>query len=803
MIATLSVLFFVSGACALVYQVLWLRLMGLVFGVTIHAASTVLAVFMGGLAAGSVLAGRLGPRTARPLRWFGMAEAGIGLSAALSPLVVSWLQTAYVSLYPGLPDAPATVTVARFLIAALALALPTLLMGATLPLVLRSSFVRDRTAGEGELSRRLALLYASNTAGAITGTLLSGLLLIPRAGISRTFALAAAANGLVALGAFALDALARRSAPARLDRPVHTSNEVAARAASLPDGVPGSHGADSKARVRPDDVLDLSPPPSGGVRVAVLALFAVSGFVSLALEVAWFRASILLIRPTVYAFGVMLATVLGGIALGSALASRLPRLWHDRVVLLVALELLIAAAAALSPWGLVAAPDAARFTQPWLERLMPAYLPFLVTASVLTIAPTAILLGAAFPVGAALWTGTARPDEAGSRVGVFYALNVCGGILGSLAAGFFLLPALGTGDTIAVLSIIVAVSVCPVALLHPRRAAVVLAATGVPAIVVAAVLAPDPTRALLEHRYRGETILWLEEGKQSTVSVHAADGGRRSLYVDGAHQASTAGAMPFVHQRIGHLAMALHPEPRTALVVGLGGGATAGAVSLHPGVEVDVVELSESVVRAASYFREINFDLLQRPNVRVRVDDGRNFLMLARRTAQKKYDVITADVILPIHAGATNLYSAEYFRLVHDALDEDGVALQWVAGTKEEFRLIVRTFMSVFPETTLWADGTLMVGTKRPLQLRRGDFEWRLGIPPLDTELPRFGLGSFPDLLGQFLGGTEELRQLVGPGPLLTDDRPLVEYFLALPRDAEIDLSPLRRDARRYLANDQ
>jgi spermidine synthase len=529
----------------------------------------------------------------------------------------------------------------------------------------------------------------------------------------------------------------------------------------------------------------------------VLALFAVSGFVSLALEVAWFRASILLIRPTVYAFGIMLATVLGGIALGSALAARLARACRDRVALLVALEILVAAAAALSPWGLVAAPEAARAAQPWLERVMPAYLPFLVTASVLTIAPTAVLLGAAFPIGAALWTGTARPDDAGSRVGLFYALNVCGGILGSLAAGFFLLPALGSGGTIALLSTIVAAAVCPLALLHRTPRSLAFAAVGAPAVLLAALLAPDPTHTLLEHRFRGETILWLDEGKQSTVSVHASGGSRRSLYVDGTHQASTWGAMPFVHQRIGHLAMALHPEPRTALVVGLGGGATAGAVSLHPGVEVDVVELSEGVVRAARFFRDINFDVLDRPNVRLRVDDGRNFLMLAPR----KYDVITADVILPIHAGAANLYSAEYFRLVRDALDDDGVALQWVAGTEQEFRLIVRTFMSVFPETTLWADGSLMVGTKRPLRLRRGDFEWRLRLPPLDRELPKFGLGSFADLLKQFRGGAAELRALVGPGPLLTDDRPVVEYFLALPRGQPMDLSPLRGDVRPYVAD--
>lgn len=769
MIGVLSGLFFVSGACALVYQVLWLRLMGLVFGVTIHAASTVLAVFMGGLAVGSMLAGRLAGRLSRPLLWFGAAEAGIGLTAALSPALVEWLQALYVTIHPRVPDVPAAVTAARFLIAALALAPPTVLMGATLPLVVQAALLRDRAAGEAVVGHRLAVLYAANTAGAIAGTLLSGLVLIPRVGIARTFAIAAAANGCVAIAAVLLG-LRPRPSPVPSAAPPLAASE-------LPDGI--------------------SPPETPQpVRLAVLALFIVSGFVSLALEVAWFRASILLIRPTVYAFGVMLATVLGGIALGSACAGRLAARGRDRVSALVALELLVATAAVLSPWGLVVAHPVAVAAQPWLERVMPAYLPYLVTASVLTIAPTALLLGAAFPLGAALWSGGAA-RAAGARIGAFYALNVCGGIAGSLAAGFLLLPALGSRGTIALLATLTVLAVLPLAWVHRARPARVFAAAGGALFAAAAWTLPDPTRALLEQRFRGERILWLHEGRQSTVSVHEAGGGRRSLYVDGTHQASTSGAMPFVHQRIGHLAMALHPEPREALVIGLGGGATAGAVSLHPGASVDVVELSEGVVEAARFFRAINFGLLERPGVRLHVDDGRNFLLMARR----KYDVITADVILPIHAGATNLYSAEYFRLVRDALKDDGLALQWVAGTEQEFRLIVRTFMSVFPETTLWADGSLMVGTKRPLRLRRGDFEWRLRLPPLDRELPKFGLGSFGDLLKQFRGGPEELRALVGPGPLLTDDRPIVEYFLALPRGGPIDLSPLRGDVRPYVAD--
>ena len=269
-----------------------------------------------------------------------------------------------------------------------------------------------------------------------------------------------------------------------------------------------------------------------------------------------------------------------------------------------------------------------------------------------------------------------------------------------------------------------------------------------------------------------------------------------TLNVNGNHQASSAGSTPFVHRRIGNLPMAVHPDPRTALVIGLGGGATAGAVSRHTGVSVDVVELSREVVTAADrFFRTINGSLIHRPHVRVMVDDGRNHLLLTNQ----RYDVITADVILPIHAGAGNLYSKEYFTLVRRALKPGGMAVQWVAGTDAEYKLIMRTFLSVFPETTLWADGSLMIGGLEPLRLRRKDLEWKLQVPARRQMLAELGVTNFEKLRALYRAGPDELRRYVGSGPVLTDDRPLVEYFLSLPRDRQVDLSSLTGDVDRYV----
>jgi spermidine synthase len=198
------------------------------------------------------------------------------------------------------------------------------------------------------------------------------------------------------------------------------------------------------------------------------------------------------------------------------------------------------------------------------------------------------------------------------------------------------------------------------------------------------------------------------------------------------------------------------------------------------------------VRKGAEFFKHVNYDLFARPNVRVRVDDGRNFLSLT----DARFDVVTADLIQPIHAGAGNLYSREYFQLVHDALTDDGVVLQWIGHRPDsQYKLIMRTFLDVFPHTTLWADGLLRVGGKRPLRLARAPFEAKRANDVTRAALDEIGLDSFETLTSWFVAGPDELRRFVGDGPLLTDDRPLVEYHRSLPSDERIvDLSTVRGD---------
>jgi spermidine synthase len=409
-------------------------------------------------------------------------------------------------------------------------------------------------------------------------------------------------------------------------------------------------------------------------------------------------------------------------------------------------------------------------------------------AVLIAIFPPSLCMGIGFP----LVLGIAGAK----RVGLLYALNVAAAILGSLGAGFILLPRIGSVNTLIVLSGMFVASGLWLALARRRGFAAVAI---VAAFVFLASDVPDPFQAAISRRYHDRLMeFWRHEGPQTAVSVRAS-AFQRVLYLDGLHQANDQPDMVRLHRAIGHLPMVLHGNPRDVLVVGMGGGATPGAVSQYPGAGVQIVELAEGVRQAARFFKHVNYDLLNQPNVSVRIDDGRNFLSLTDR----RFDVITADIIQPGHAGAGHVYSREYFMLVRNALEDDGVVLQWIGHRPSvEYTLIMRTFLDVFPDATLWYDANFMVGTKRPLRIDPAVIDRLLLQPVTAAALKDVGLAGWPELRSWYTGGPAEMRAFVGDGPLLTDDRPLVEYHHWLPRpeaQPRLDVSLLRGDVMRHV----
>jgi spermidine synthase len=741
----LAALFFLSGTAALIYQVAWLRILSLVFGVTVYAASAVLTSFMAGLALGSWLGGRTADRVRSPLRAFAVLELGIAVSALAVPFALDAVSALYKEVHRRGPDGLVQLTVIRLVCSAVILLLPTTLMGASLPLL-----ARHVTRAGNSAAARIGWLYAVNTAGGIVGTALAGFILIGAIGVTATTRLAAGLNIVVGCGALVL-----------------------------------SRGGRSASR----DYDRLTEPTSAVRSIPRMMLLVVllSGFAGLALEVVWFRLLTMFLTATTYAFTTMLSTVLLGIALGSAIASTRVRRSPDPGAALAWIQIWTGILVLLSMTAL-----AHTYRMGWRTSGM-------IQACVVAMLPATTFMGATFPFAVAIGLG-GDTANVGRRVGVLYAANVGGAVAGSLAAGFLLIPWLGTRASLLLLAAVYVVAGCFVLRSTagtPRAVRTVVAAGML--FVLAAVSLPDIYAAVLARRYEpGERPVFRAEGVQTTVAVHHEPPNRHVLYLDGLHQANDSEAVR-LHSEIGQLPMALHPDPRHALVVGVGGGVTAAAVAAHPEASIDVVELSRSVIAALPYFAHVNGNLLQRPNVRLRVDDGRNFLQLTSR----RYDVITADLIQPIHAGAGNLYSIEYFTLARRALQDDGLMMQWVGRRQEtHYKLIMRTFLGAFPDATLWSNGELMVGGARSLRISRRAFERQRAAPAVRSAFALVGLDSFEALLARYTAGPDEMRRFVGGGPVLTDDRPLLEFHRSVAGgDGVVNLSDLRGDVSRHVEN--
>ncbi len=746
----------VSGASGLIYQISWIRLLALTFGVTIYAVSTVVAAFMGGLALGSFIGGRFADRARRPILWYAAAELVVAVMGRFSPTALDWVQHAYLALYPhGSDEAALGVIALRFILAAGVLLIPTTMMGATLPLMVKGSLAISRSIGP-----RISWLYATNTGGAILGTIAAGFFLIGTLGINASISIAASLNLTAAVAALLLGAAVR------------PTNSEELRAST-------GHAAAAEATDS-----DVSP----GVRRLVILTFAVQGFASLAYEVIWTRILAILLDGSTYAFSIVLATVLVGIALGSALVG--PFMSRNLPWLRV-YTLLQASVASLALIGLVefgrirGIMDRLELTP--LRAFLDWHYGHLIAIPVIAILPPMILLGASFPIAARIVV-SARGNT-GRDLGVLYAGNTAGAILGSWMAGFFLLPALGSQAAIVVLTLVNSTLAIALALAsgrgRMRLTATVATMIGV-SFLLMFVLAPNMYQRVVAGRFPGQETLWVGEGQETSVAVMRNPAGDRNMYMNGQHQGGDDPGMVSFHRLLGHLAMTIHPDPQDVLIVGLGGGVTAGALSQHQPRRLDIVELSDTVVQGAKYFSHVNADVLGYRNLNLRIDDGRNHLLLTDR----KYDVITADVIHPRNAGSAVLYSYEYYELARRALKPGGLMVQWLEDRGDnpdnmaQRKLMARTFMTAFPHVQMWAFGALLIGSNEPLNVNQATLEGRWQRRNLDRVLAGTGFDSPEAIMSFYNLSDQQLREWAefGTDPrIMTDDHPYVEYFLTMP----------------------
>jgi spermidine synthase len=725
----------VSGTAALIYELLWVKQLTLVVGVDVHAVTIAVSAFFAGLAFGSYGFGKRADQLTRPLQVYASVELGIGILGVTTTLLLSrsapwfvWLETHTGPFAWALP----------FLL----VGLPAILMGSTVPLLMRAV-----APAAGHVANTGGRLYAANTMGAILGALLTPFLLIPVFGVRGSALAAGALNIVVALVAL----LIARS------REV----QVSARTVSV-------------------------PAPTWHRNRLALGLYIVVGGLALGYEVIWSQAIVQWTSTRTFAFAVVLATYLAGLVLGSAWyarrADRSTDPWGSFGLLIAAVGLsglvgIILAGSWLTDVQIKAATLAFHLTQRESAAMAAR---FVVAAGWIVLIPT-FLLGAAFPAVLRL---TVKAASSGRDTGTVLALNTIGGIIGTALTGFLLVPRLGFERSLALMSMAAAL-VGLVAVLkgtsvtrHLRWATCLC---GGLAVVTGLSLGPDHLARLLAKARHGQ-LVFHEASASGTVAVIEQGSGInrfRRLYIQGVSNSGDSMTSLRYMRLQALLPLIIHRgEPRDALVIGLGTGITAGSLLRYPGLERRVcAELLPAVVHGASSF-EGNYGVVTNAQIEIRLLDGRRELL----RSTERYDLITLEPPPPSAAGVVNLYSTDFYQLAARRLKPNGLAAQWLplsTQTEADTRSLVRSFLDVFPYANLWTTELhemLLIGSLDPIELDAHQIAARFNQPEVAATLREVGINSPAALLATWVTDRAGLERFAAKALPTTDDRPRIEY---------------------------
>ncbi len=780
------VCFFFSGLTGLIYEILWTRMIVKIIGCAPFAISIVLTVFMGGLGLGSYIASRTIDRVKEPLklvRIYGILELVIGTYGLVLPVLLIVFRPLYAVIYNRLFSHFLFYNILTFIGCFVLLVVPVICMGATLPVL-----CRFYVAKLSHLGTHAGRLYGLNTIGAAVGSLLCGFWLINLLGMWGTLALAVLLNAAIGLSCIV----------------------VSSRIKAWPTSTAVS-AVDSRSYKPPP--LSEQPetnryPATSRLRWAALIIFAVSGFCAMSYEVIWTRLLGLIAGPTTYSFTIVLVTFIAGLALGSMLFG-----WFaDRVKRPFMLLIYSQFAAALLALGLSQILGNSQF---FFAKLIYHFQDRFAAASVsksvilfgFMILPT-LCLGATFPLVSKLFTESI--SKVGKSIGFAYSINTIGAVVGSFCAGFLLMPLLGKENSLSMvvgLQIFTSLIIGIYLLLAGRQYNLRLIALALPALagLYLCLHFPQWNRLLLAQGkyYRFAEIIpkmektgWLEAlwrgpeiltGTEKRQLVYYGDGISGfttvlktsdafgnidySLVISGKTDASSRGDMP-TQVLSSHIPMMLHPNPKTVMVLGLASGITTGEVLYYPIERVDVLEISSEVVEASDFFIPWNNKVLSNPKTELIVQDGRAHLQLTNR----KYDVITSEPSNPWMAGIANLFTKEFFALVKDRLNNDGIFCQWIHSYQMDwsaFSLVIRTFVSVFPDSILVRaqdSNYLMIGfngNKTILENIRLNLQYAQRSSNITLRNA--------ELLYRFIV-TENLAGLCDQGPIHTDNRPRLEF---------------------------
>jgi predicted membrane-bound spermidine synthase len=753
---------FVSGIAGLVYEIAWARYLALFLGHTSYAVVAVLVAFMGGLALGYAWIGKWADRTSAPLAMYAGLEIGIGILGLLFPWYYEFCREAFVTLALAWQPRGAALFALKFAFSSLAILLPTVLMGGTLPVLAR--FVTQSLA---DLRPRVAALYCLNSAGAVAGCLLADFLLIPLVGLQLTVWDAAAMNLIVGLIALALHRRLQGIEPA--PAPV-------------------------------EEVEEQFTP--GELKLAMIAIGA-SGFVAMLYEVAWTRLLALALGSSTHAFSIMLTTFIAGIATGSWLIYRWKRL-RSTLDAFGWAELALAATLFGSMFFYDLIPYWFARLSNLLARTEEAYPLYELCQALICFGVMfvpAVCLGMTLPLASRV--ATQEVARTGRSVGGTFAVNTLGTVLGTAVTGFALLPWLGLARTFAFG--VAANAVIGLALLARCRL-LQRPAWAAPAPVMAVAVVwlaggwfeswpraltlglwrnQNPPQSVAEFRALAarDEIRYYRDGAGETVCVEAMrcpQGQKLTLKVNGKADAST-GADMTTQLLAGHLPMLLRPHSHDVLVVGLGSGVTCGAVTTHPNLRrVDVVEISPEVAQAARCFAPYNNHVLDNPTLRLVIEDAKSFL----KTSLGKYDIIISEPSNPWMAGVAGVFSREFYQTCRSSLRADGLMVQWVQvyeTSDEAFDVVLATFLSVFPHTSIWQTSVgdlVLIGSPSPTRVNLDALATRITHPSVAADLARIQLTSVPLLLSLQVVSEDNAPFIPSPDAVVHNDfHPVLEYI--------------------------
>jgi len=755
------VLFFFSGASALIYQVVWIRMFGLVFGVSAFAMATVLVAFMSGLGVGNFYFGKVADRSDDPVRLYAALEFGIGLFGLIFPFLYSALRFLCAHMPDGIQGSFLKLSASRFVLSLLVLAIPTTLMGGTLP-VLSKIFVRDlRTIG-----KKVGGLYSVNNAGAIAGCLAAGFILIMLLGVHGTIYVAAGVNIAVALVAWRM-------------RLISTVKERA--------------GGTGQTVVIPRAQNQVTFPKR--IVRLVLILIGVEGFVSLAYELVWTRIlSAAVLGNSVYSFCIVTAVFILGLTLGSLIVAAIIDKRKDLVGFfgLVEIAIGLSAVAFLAIFcafpGLSTSPHLHTVSAA-LGRTMGKDLFF----SIAIMLVPATLMGMAFPTAVKICTS--KIEGAAQRVGVVGGVNIVGSILGSFAGGFILISLFGMYRTVFILALVNVAAGCAALMIDPLlqrlfRFAIV-AALAAACFLIAAGL---PHHALFWRSTtvsrENEQLSYYVEDYAATVSVvnaQSIEGPVKTLAVDGIPVAGSDFMLRTTQKVQAHIPLLLyesqnHGRAHTVLAVGLGSGGTSWSAMQHTKSSITCVELVPGVAAAAKReFAAENHAVFDSARYHLIFGDGRNHVFATK----KRYDVILTESVHPVFAGNASLYTQDYFATCRQRLTENGVFSVWLPIyriSRDDFRTVMATFQSVFPFATVWFTANslsrqvLLIGTMKKLHLDYATWCARALDPGVLKDLKEVRLDDPAKLLDCMIMSEDDIRDFSAGAAVHTDNHPRLEF---------------------------